>query len=624
MAKGVHAIRRCFVWPMRATYGGFGLRNLLCFAVSSYGRVTVPRRSYLTASYDFEDVWRSRLSGGLLSKLRHEEFYVELRKRLDANREVSAVDMDIFANLVQDQQTLGLLLELLSMLRKTAAAPRLLEATQFAVIQSCLIFSDYKRLINILQDRAKYGVFLTNDNACVVMDRFLMQKDYLNACRVAVEIMLQEDFGTHALSRGLALLSCLKFFESVVSAGSKPAVPVDGTEKASNGALGSPATVGSIDTLYPALPRVAQDEDEDADEMLIYVHFIKEPFFDDHFDLRKTRKLCGKTLYLAAVAGLKPERSVEGYTMVSNNSLQNTPARSRSNSDAQTRLPRNTDDEVLLNSSAILGMIMYRKLDKLKQFLTSAQSSAMSISKAYTDAKITELSRTSAADAPPNPKLPVANDLFKKVEQFFAVSFAVGHTADVADDQLHVMERPSDQHEILCKEPELNVTEQAQILAQLQQFTEPTDISMTDAAENLVRAMVKVYENINIPLRKEQFARWMKVREDNVEQEIKRHEIETRLQAISARRVELADEEDVLFFFERKSDWERMLDAETLQEIKAAEESEGAPYDYRVQEPGYEENQTPAATRSVLVKPYKAMQDAFDRKKQVSLYFFLF
>lgn len=118
-------------------------------------------------------------------------------------------------------------------------------------------------LLNILNDRLNYGIICDYFDYNLMMDYFIKQKDFASAAKVASNVMLQEMF-EHPISNSLALYSCFKYLEN-------------------------PDTWQEVD------PKSLIEEPQE--EVKVRVRYLRNPFFDDHFDLWKPSDLVGKTLW---------------------------------------------------------------------------------------------------------------------------------------------------------------------------------------------------------------------------------------------------------------------------------------------------------------------------------------
>ncbi|OQV15881.1 hypothetical protein BV898_09977 [Hypsibius exemplaris] len=77
-------------------------------------------------------------------------------------------------------------------------------------------------------------------------------------------------------------------------------------------------------------------------------------------------------------------------------------------------------------------------------------------------------------------------------------------------------------------------------------------------------------------------------RDKEISRQVRRFQLEERLRVLKLQREQLKNEEDLLFFFERKTTWENMLTPEARQAMAAQQAEDGSFYDYRVEDPQYE------------------------------------
>lgn len=220
------------------------------------------QRTFLSNAYYCEEVWNSRLKTPILEKVDLDELYHELETGYTKTNNISAVDVDIFANAVQTDSHVDELLDLVHKLRLSAETGNSLQSTEHAVIRCLSNFGLYDRLLHILDDRLNYGVFLDSYTANLLLDTFWKKKDYASGARVASQIMLQEDF-SHPLVTNLSLLHCYKFLQK----------PEGWTEP--------------------------EPEEEPKEEVKVRVKFIRNPYFDNHFDLKNPIQIVGKTIAMA-------------------------------------------------------------------------------------------------------------------------------------------------------------------------------------------------------------------------------------------------------------------------------------------------------------------------------------
>lgn len=218
-------------------------------------------RTFLSPSYYCQELWDKRLNSPLLQKVNLEELYQELEQRFSKLRQMSAVDVDIYANAVKDNFYVEEMLDLVHKLRLSADTGNTLNSTSHAVVRVLTRYGNKKDLLSVLDDRINYGIFLDYYTANILLDIFWKEKDYTSGARVASQLMLQEEF-ENPISFHLSLLHCYNYLLN----------PGEWT--------------------FPPPP------EEPEEEVKIRVNYLRNPFHDDHFDLREPEKLVGKTFAL--------------------------------------------------------------------------------------------------------------------------------------------------------------------------------------------------------------------------------------------------------------------------------------------------------------------------------------
>ncbi|CAG9819462.1 unnamed protein product [Phaedon cochleariae] len=253
-------------------------------------------RTFLSQAYYCQEVWDRRLNSPILQKVNLDDLYYELESRFLKTRQVSAVEVDIFANAVTDDTFVDELLDILYKLRLTADTGNTLNSTSHAVVRALLRCGKKDDLLNTLDDRLNYGLFLDYYTANLLMDSFYKSSDYASGARVASQLMLQEEY-EHPITHSFALLHCYNYL------------------------------------LKPEGWPIPTPPEEPEEEVKVRVKFLRNPFDDDHFDLRDPKKIVGKTLAMF-------------------NKAKNDP---------------------LSNSFSILGWALFGKLDKVEEFVTSCK-----------------------------------------------------------------------------------------------------------------------------------------------------------------------------------------------------------------------------------------------------------
>lgn len=276
------------------------LRNLrkISAVTNAFPLAYIQRQTFLTNDYKCTEAWNSQTSTPILTKVNLNDFYNVLDQNYLSKGVISALDVDIFANALNEPGYLEELKDLLHKLRLSAETGSILESTHHATVRNYIEFDHIEELVDMLQDPLNFGLFLDDFTANILLDKLIVSEKYELAAKVASTVMLQEDF-SNDITCAFCQYASYKYI-------TKPrAAP-----KNSGAAVAAPAPSGK-----PKKP----------EELKIRVKFLRNPYFDDHFDIKDTLLLSGKTLAWIS------ERSNDNL----NNNLQ------------------------------ILAWLMYRKYDKL-------------------------------------------------------------------------------------------------------------------------------------------------------------------------------------------------------------------------------------------------------------------
>lgn len=267
-------------------------------------------RNYLSESYKLNGEWSKRLDTDILRPIKIESFYVDLEMKFNQQKKITAVDVDILTNKIDDFQHQDEIVDILSKLRRTEEASKIFDSTQHAVVRNFVDGDNLEFLVSVvLNNRETYGIFLDSYTAPMVLDRLIKEKNYKLGARAATIFALQEDFSSK-IATNMSLYTCYKFLENL----------------------------DVFDDLKPPPPEpiVEGQKKKKKEEIKIRVRFLKNESFDDHFDLKNTNHLMGKTfLYLAD----------------------------------------ELSDETLANSFKLLGYAMYEKFDQGNKFLEKSRTS---------------------------------------------------------------------------------------------------------------------------------------------------------------------------------------------------------------------------------------------------------
>lgn len=261
-------------------------RHTTIAASSSSSRSS--RRTFLSEAYRSPDQWNARLQTPILQRCTPDSFYYEVENRFAQQGKCSAIDIDIFANALTDDSHTDELADLMHKLRMTDETTNTLDSTGHAVCRLYLEHvADIHDLLAILDDRLSYGVFLDAYTANLALDRLIRAREFTAAARIATFMMLQESLDGE-ITRALALFACVKYAQSPQTFDRPLAADPAETDPA--------LAVQSDAKETAAKPTGAAAKKKKVEEVRVRVKFLRNEFFDDHFDLRDAGQLVGKTM----------------------------------------------------------------------------------------------------------------------------------------------------------------------------------------------------------------------------------------------------------------------------------------------------------------------------------------
>lgn len=221
--------------------------------------------SFLNSNFSCDEVWKERLTKPVLKDVVTERFAILLQDKLDKEANSSPLDIDILANKIHevDRAQLDYVTNILAKFRASPNAPIAFSSTSYATIRSFLEFDETDKLIEILKDKTKYGIFLDGYSAAMCLNHFISKKLFKEAANVAFELMLQEDFGS-PITKVLASYSSFLYWKNFKE---------------------------------PEIIEIeSSNNDDEEEEIWMKVKYIKNPWYDDHFDIKDEKLLLGKTL----------------------------------------------------------------------------------------------------------------------------------------------------------------------------------------------------------------------------------------------------------------------------------------------------------------------------------------
>ncbi|KRY89790.1 28S ribosomal protein S27, mitochondrial, partial [Trichinella pseudospiralis] len=234
------------------------------------------KRFLLSAAYDCSEEWRKRLEAPIFKNTDADEFITDLRKRFLGKKVASPIDLDVAVNLVQRKDHLDELKSCIYKIRHTKLSASVLPSTHHALVRSFLHLGCEDMFMEMIDDPINYGLFPDAFSANIAMNYFIIQdkfsckniqtEEYCNvAAKIACHMMKQEEFRLSTC--WLSVYSCLKW----LLCGDQSWITI-------------PCTFRNMDN-------------EEGEDLIFKVPFLKNPVFDDHFDLEEPKQLVGKTIF---------------------------------------------------------------------------------------------------------------------------------------------------------------------------------------------------------------------------------------------------------------------------------------------------------------------------------------
>ncbi|PAV71550.1 hypothetical protein WR25_15088 [Diploscapter pachys] len=211
------------------------------------------------------------------------EWISSVQKKFVGGGMASAVDVDAAVCIAEHKDQVNDIVDMLYKLRHTPNAANILASSEYAAVR-LLLKHQPKTLVKLLNNPINYGIFLNDHTACMVIDYFLEKNDIQTAARIGTMVMQQEQMDNQLLNL-LALHSCIKWVE----------LPLDQQTMQ----IGEAAEEEST----------SEEDDREDEERTLKFPYLKNEYFDDHFDITNPQHLVGKTLLWVgkSTKGLKEE-----------------------------------------------------------------------------------------------------------------------------------------------------------------------------------------------------------------------------------------------------------------------------------------------------------------------------
>ncbi|KRZ89275.1 Protein MEF2BNB -like protein [Trichinella sp. T8] len=211
------------------------------------------KRFLLSTAYDCSEEWRKRLEAPIFKNVDTDEFITDLRKQFLGKKVASPIDLDVAVNLVQRKDHLDELKSCIYKIRHTKMSASILPSTHHALVRSFLHLGCEDLFMEMIDDPDKFSC------------KNIKTEEYCNvATKIACHMMKQEEFRLSTC--WLSVYSCLKW-------------------------------LFSGDQSWITIPCTFRNMNNEEEEDLIFkIPYLKNPVFDDHFDLEEPRQLVGKTI----------------------------------------------------------------------------------------------------------------------------------------------------------------------------------------------------------------------------------------------------------------------------------------------------------------------------------------
>ncbi|CAL8109467.1 unnamed protein product [Orchesella dallaii] len=435
---------------------------------------------YLREAYHCSLAWNKRLETPLLKKINLDDFFYDMDRRYQEDKVISAIDVDLYVNRVTEEEHLEELEEIVHRLRRSPATADALPSTSHAVIRAYLKAGKIDDLMRILNDRWNYGIFVDYHIANILMDEFLKQGNNRDAAKVASLLMLEEDFGSPT-SCSFAVLSCLKYIQNPTP---EP---------------------------WDSQPAKAESEEE---EVKVRLFNLRNPYFDDHFDLTSADHVVGKTLALSS-------RQLMG-------------------------------DDVLSKSGELIGWAMYGKWNKVESLLKQCATAKTSISEEALN-QLSDLCEKALAEIEASSTKSLSKP---KVHQFPGVNL--------------------DEKEVTEMWKRLNYPDNEKIVPRVKELLSSNqlktvkDFNMVKKAEHLLSSALAEREDKEINEQLKAYEDWNEQRVSELNNQMTRFRKFEVMENIEAKKKELKEKEEVIFFFDNEEEWMMRLPPEEQQGYKLA------------------------------------------------------
>lgn len=257
-------------------------------------------RPALSANYKSQSIWNERLSCNLLSNDEH--MVKNINNKILSNNSLNHLELDIFLNITtprtDDVVHLQESARLIRNFRKSLLSHLLLPSSSHATCRVFLYSNQLHSLTALLEDRVNYGIFPDYIITNILLDAAIEREDFSLASRIAALVMFQEDFGCNKITDALSLYSLSSYSETLPDFTSFKVndLSADIILNPQESMLSEDGETGAETKSQDDTADADVEEEDENDAEYIRVPWLRNPYFDDHFDIKDPRVICGRTL----------------------------------------------------------------------------------------------------------------------------------------------------------------------------------------------------------------------------------------------------------------------------------------------------------------------------------------
>lgn len=269
------------------------MRNLI--PLRTFTTTNFLRASVLSPSHKANDIWQTRFQCQILNGIAPDKYFQLIINKISRNTRLHAVDLDVFSNVAQPSVHLEETVHLVSKFRQSIIAHTILPSTPHAVCRLFLDSNSQNALLAMLEERAGYGIFPDLYTLNLLIDTALSESRYDFACRLCALVMIQEDFGVNPLTDRLCLLALTKYISSKTDFSDWIKLNPKKDLDIILGGIAEKSQASDEADKDEGKEKNSEDEEEEEAEY-VRIPFLRNEYFDDHFDLKSPREICGKSL----------------------------------------------------------------------------------------------------------------------------------------------------------------------------------------------------------------------------------------------------------------------------------------------------------------------------------------